>query len=128
MGEGTTEANAGTWFGSPVIAGNGKAGEGGMNGWMATMLNADEETARKYFTALNSAIWMVRKLAAMLKAAGVVPIITPPQAVPIVNTLTSWGKMADVVLKDLDAGGTLSPVSIMGASELINIEGAVKGA
>lgn len=128
LGEGTTEANEGTWFGSPIIAGNGEAGDAGsaMNGWMATLLSADLKTATEYFTALNSAILMLRKLAFALKSC-TFPIFEPAAAYMACSRLVAWGIAADPLLSQLDAGGILTPVSVMVANETINIEGAVKG-
>jgi hypothetical protein len=119
-GEGTTDGNAGTHFGSPVIAGNGTAGEGGMNGNMAVMLNATLADATNYFKALNSAILAIKQLASTLKT------IPPTPAAVFCGAIKAWAMRIDPILKDLEMGA-LSPVSIMAASELINIEGAAKG-
>ncbi len=125
--EGVSDANRGIWMGSPVILGPAgeKAPTGGMNGWMAVLPDVAQEAAEKYYNSLNAILVLIKKLVSWVDAKPAV--IDQYTAVPVAQALYTWAKGAKTLVKDIDVG-TLQGVSVMGASEKINVEGGAKTA
>jgi hypothetical protein len=114
-------------MGSPVILGPAgeKAPTGGMNGWMAVLPDVAQEAAEKYYNSLNAILVLIKKLVSWVDAKPAV--IDQYTAVPVAQALYTWAKGAKTLVKDIDVG-TLQGVSVMGASEKINVEGGAKTA
>jgi hypothetical protein len=123
--EGTTEANEGVKFGSPIISSDGSKVTGGMNGWLPILSDKEKKDAQDYFDSFNAVIVSIKTLVDKLSVPP--PPSTPPLAASFCTQIYAWAVNTKPLLKSILKTTGLDAIPVMGANENINIEGAAKG-